>query len=764
MPLRLGRSVVPFATALTFISGCLLSASPASASGSPGRAAEWWLTALGAPQAWSGSGGAGSRAAPGAGVTVGVLSTGVDADHPDLAGDVITGPDDSHSGASPGTEFWGREGTAVASLIAGHGHGQGDAKGITGVAPGARILSLRVTLEYNDPRNANRSITTHLTSAIAAGIRYEVSHGASVIALPLDPGTLGSFTRGDPAAAGGSAAELAAIRMAEADDVVLVAPAGDNAWSTATVNYPAAYPGVIAVGATGRNGHLEPFSSTRSYVALTAPGDGLTEAAPGGGYGTLATTDMSAALVAGVAALIRARYPGLNATQVTEAIEKGTTSQPAGTAGAAGAGAGALNAARALHEAASLAATVPQPATSARGKSSAAGMSPADLAASGGSAVGNSGIGNTAASVLHYTAIGTGTLIVALASVLLFMELRRRRKSAARERELAQAGRTGPAGAGPGGAGPGRASPGYPGAGSPHGGYPTGGRPTIGGPAGRLAIGESRGMTGGFPAIGGPPANGGFPAAGAPVFGAPVFGRPAMGGSPDGGGSLANGHAANGHAANGGGTGSERPAIGGSPARGSSPATGGFRSVAGGLSMLGSHGAHAATRGSQAAARDAAAGGQPGARPHGAHRALPAGTGADAAGSWTADSWTAGTQAPGGVPSGSPRHRSRPSRLAGPSGTGSVGGPAPQPASSDESPPWAPAKMPEGAVPVLPVPVTPMLPRPAPTDDKPPWEQDGDPLPQGGDGASFSARGGTGPLYIWNPATNTGPFPALPDA
>ena len=103
------------------------------------------------------------------------------------------------------------------------------------------------------------------------------------------------------------------------------------------MNYPAAYPGVIAVGATDRNGRLESFSARHSYVAISAPGGGMTVAAPGG-YDTLSTTDMSAALVAGVAALIRARYPRLSAAQVAEAIEKGTTSQPARTAGSAGAG------------------------------------------------------------------------------------------------------------------------------------------------------------------------------------------------------------------------------------------------------------------------------------------------------------------------------------------------------------------------------------------------------------------------------------------
>jgi hypothetical protein len=431
---RLLRGTLPVLVALAVATGFALPANAAPLAraprtSAPDLASQWWLTSLHVQQAWR------AASAKGAGVTVAVLSTGVSASQQDLSGAVLTGPDYAGSGRVAGGPFWGFEGTAVAGLIAGHGHGAGGASGSTGIAPRARILSVPVTLEYDDPLNSDAAITKRLPDAIAAGIRYAVAHGARVIALPLDPGTLGLAAGGDPAAAGGSAAERSAVGYAVAHDVVLVAPAGDNGMGAGTVNYPAAYPGVIAAGATAKGGQLASFTNESSYVALTAPGAGLTVAAPGdGGYGTLASTDMSAALAAGVAALIRSRFPGLTAAAVVQAMERGVTGRAA-----SGGGHGALDAAGALTVAATLAARQAPPATATPSPQPSVTQAPRHAATS---SAARSGAGILAGSLLRDAVIVLGVLIAALA-VALVLHSSRRRRAAAAARQPRAAGQAG---------------------------------------------------------------------------------------------------------------------------------------------------------------------------------------------------------------------------------------------------------------------------------------------------------------------------------
>ena len=332
------------------------------------RAQEWWLASLHVPQAWQSS--------RGAGITVAVLSSGVEAAHPDLTGSVVTGPDLTGSGEATDAPSWGIEGTSAASIIAGHGDNVDHASGIIGIAPAARVLSIRVVLDATDPQNADPADVGHLPTAIAAGIRYAAGHGAQVIDLPLDPASLasdGAATGGLSAAAGGSAAERAAVSYALGKGAVLVAPAGDNGEDGNEPTFPAAYPGVIAPGAVDRHFVRAAFSTRQSYVALTAPGVNLTTASPPSGYRTMSTTDAASAVVAGVAALIRSRYPALTGSQVRQALVTGSVARPP-SATTPGDGSGTVDALKAIEAAALIAA--PRASASAPSTPSATAQAP----------------------------------------------------------------------------------------------------------------------------------------------------------------------------------------------------------------------------------------------------------------------------------------------------------------------------------------------------------------------------------------------------
>jgi Subtilase family len=343
VPLRFPRPVMALIAASAAAVSIGVVAAPARAD--QVRHREWWLTSLGVTNAWA--------ASQGAGVTVAVLSDGVDASHPDMTGSVTAAPAPAGAPVASG-QYFGEQGTAIASLIAGHGHGSHGRAGIVGVAPEARILSIPVTLPADDPKLSQPAIAAAIPDAIAAGIRYAVRQGATVIDLPIDPGQPGtSGTGGASAAAGGSAAEKSAISYALARDVVLVAPAGDDGTATDAANYPAAYHGVLAIGAFNSAFIKAPWSSHQDYVTLTAAGVGMLAAANTGGYERISSTSAASAVVSGIVALIRSRYPDLTAQQVRRSLTSSTVFHPADGM-AHGSGYGTVNAARALAAASKL--------------------------------------------------------------------------------------------------------------------------------------------------------------------------------------------------------------------------------------------------------------------------------------------------------------------------------------------------------------------------------------------------------------------------
>ncbi|MGA9833082.1 MAG: S8 family serine peptidase, partial [Trebonia sp.] len=292
------------------------------------------------PAAW--------QAAKGNGVTVAVLDTGVDSTAPDLAGDVSTGPDYTTGADPPGYQPPLDHGTYIASLIAGHGSGPGDTLGVMGVAPDAKILAVRVILDDGEPGLQAYNQDKRFADAISNGIYYAVRHGATIINM-----SLGSA---DPA---GSL--RAAIGYAVSRGVVVVASAGNDGTSSgfAPYIYPASFTGVIAVAAVTSSGARAFFSEQNSSVLLSAPGVGVIGAGPGGEYLDAEGTSPSAALVSGVVALIRSRYPALSPALVAQALITSTAHRPSGGY-STGTGFGEVDAAAALRAAGRLAAATPE--------------------------------------------------------------------------------------------------------------------------------------------------------------------------------------------------------------------------------------------------------------------------------------------------------------------------------------------------------------------------------------------------------------------
>lgn len=279
----------------------------------------------------------------GRGVLVAVLDSGVDPRHRDLAGSVITGRDFTVGANPPGVEPKRLHGTYMASLIAGHGHGPGRADGVIGVAPEAKILSVRVILEDEEPGFRAFNSQARFERVVARGIRYAVDRGADVINM--------SISKDQP-----TRAERAAIRYAISKGVVLVAAAGNEGAGkrNAPYSYPASLPGVISVAAADKAQRRASFSNRNSLVTVAAPGVDVLGAGPGDEYWVGRGTSQATALVSGVAALIKSRYPRMSPALVAQAITAGVRGRPA-RGYDPGTGFGVVNAALALRHAALLA-------------------------------------------------------------------------------------------------------------------------------------------------------------------------------------------------------------------------------------------------------------------------------------------------------------------------------------------------------------------------------------------------------------------------
>ncbi|HEY8475090.1 MAG TPA: S8 family serine peptidase [Natronosporangium sp.] len=264
---------------------------------------------IGAPAAWQ-------QGYDGSGVTVAVLDSGIDAEHPDLADQVVAAQNFTESDTTD--DRWGH-GTHVASTIAGTGAASGGR--YTGVAPGVDLINAKV---LNDLGSGS-------TSMLIEAMEWAAQQGADILNLSL--GVRGYYTDGtDPGS-------VAVNEIVDQYGVLVVIAAGNNGPNESTVTTPGTADKALTVGAVDRDGQIADFSSRGPRFGdralkpdITAPGVGIVAARAGGGaigqpvdefYAAENGTSMATPHVVGAAALVAQARPDLSAAQL-KALLMGT--------------------------------------------------------------------------------------------------------------------------------------------------------------------------------------------------------------------------------------------------------------------------------------------------------------------------------------------------------------------------------------------------------------------------------------------------------
>lgn len=225
----------------------------------PSSGVDWSLSAYGIPALWSQH--------QGAGVRVAILDSGIEPGHPAMEGAVKEHRNFTTDCSPYDTNG---HGTHVAGVLAGRGS-------MRGVAPQAELLSFKVL------NNNGAGSLQHVTQAIHAAIEAKANIIVMSLGCPVSVPYL----------------QEACANAAE-QGIAVVCAAGNDGGS---VNYPAAYGSVIAVGAVDQDGQVCEFSCRGREIAVAAPGYQITSAWLGGKYATLSGTSMAAPFVAGVLAL-----------------------------------------------------------------------------------------------------------------------------------------------------------------------------------------------------------------------------------------------------------------------------------------------------------------------------------------------------------------------------------------------------------------------------------------------------------------------------
>nr|WP_307126797.1 S8 family serine peptidase [Streptomyces sp. B1I3] len=230
-------------------------------------------------------------------MTVAVIDTGV-REVPELAGQLLAGKDFTDGVVGEHDEG----GTTAAAAIAGTGKGAGGEESVYGLAPGAKILPLKVSDGSEAPDSLLRSIT--INNALAPAIRYAADSEAKVITVSV-------------AARQGSAVVAEAVKYALSRGKLVFAAVGENASGRGEVQNPAVVPGVVGVASVGEDLAASAYSTRGPEVDLSAPGeDVLSACAEKAGTCRSSGSAVASAIAAASAALIWAEHPNWTNYQV----------------------------------------------------------------------------------------------------------------------------------------------------------------------------------------------------------------------------------------------------------------------------------------------------------------------------------------------------------------------------------------------------------------------------------------------------------------
>ncbi|AXG80611.1 S8 family serine peptidase [Streptomyces paludis] len=263
---------------------------PAAVAADDVRSKQWYLDVMRAEDMW--------KVTTGEGIKVAVIDTGVNASTPSLKGQVLKGLD--ATGVGKETDDYNGHGTTMAELIAGTGEGGG----LQGLAPGAKIIPMRIS--DTDFQNKNDVNALDAEDAIMAAADSDAQIISMSFASDYSAGT-----------------ERDAVKYAESKGKLFFAGVGNNAEKGNKEQYPAAYPQVVGVASADKKGVVADYSRNGTSVDIASPGndiprwcDSKFKSYCDGDGGTSAAT----AIASASAALIWSAHPDWTANQVLRVL------------------------------------------------------------------------------------------------------------------------------------------------------------------------------------------------------------------------------------------------------------------------------------------------------------------------------------------------------------------------------------------------------------------------------------------------------------